>query len=58
MTRLREPGVVPMRVDLTGNNPEGNRMLRQVGRLTIPLLVVFAPDGSELLTISRRSRRA
>ena len=46
---LGRPSVVPMKVDLTGNNPVGNRMLRNVDRLTIPLLVVFAPDGSETL---------
>ncbi len=44
---LQQPGVVPMKVDITGNNAEGNRMLRQVDRLTIPLLVVFTPDGKE-----------
>jgi thiol:disulfide interchange protein len=45
---LRQPGVVPMKVDLSGNNPIGNQKLRQLDRLTIPLLVVFAPDGREV----------
>jgi thiol:disulfide interchange protein len=45
---LNDDDVVPMRVDLTGNNPVGNAMLKQVDRVTIPLLVVFAPDGSEV----------
>ncbi len=39
--------VIPMKVDLTGNNELGNQKLSEVGRLTIPLLVVFAPDGTE-----------
>ncbi|MEE2907180.1 MAG: cytochrome c biogenesis protein CcdA [Planctomycetota bacterium] len=42
---LSEPGVVPMKVDLTGNNDEGNDMLAEVGGLRIPLLIVFKPDG-------------
>lgn len=41
-------GVVPIKVDITGNNELGNEMLRSVGRVTIPLLVVFAPDGTEV----------
>ncbi|MEX0654895.1 MAG: thioredoxin family protein [Phycisphaeraceae bacterium] len=45
---LRQPGVVPMKVDLTGNNDAGNQMLASVNRLTIPLLVVFSPDGREV----------
>lgn len=46
---LRDPRVQPMRVDLTGNNPEGNKLLGEVGRVTIPTLVVFAPDGRQTL---------
>ncbi|MCH2134525.1 MAG: thioredoxin family protein [Phycisphaerales bacterium] len=42
---LKEPGVVPMKVDLTGNNEAGNDMLAAVGGLRIPLLLVFKPDG-------------
>lgn len=37
--------IVPMKVDITGNNPAGTAKLREVGSLTIPLLVVFSPDG-------------
>ena len=40
-------GVVPIKVDVTGNNVMGNAMLNAVDRLTIPLLVVFRPDGTE-----------
>ena len=42
---LNDGRVVPMRVDITGNNPDGKRKLREVGSLTIPLLAVFSPDG-------------
>jgi thiol:disulfide interchange protein DsbD len=45
---LNGPGVEPIKVDLTGNNTAGNQMLREVQRLTIPLLVVFRPDGREV----------
>ena len=40
--------VVPIKVDLTGNNVDGNAMLGEVKRLTIPLLVIFSPDGREV----------
>jgi len=42
-------GVVPIKVDLTGGNAAGWARLNKVGRITIPLLVVFAPDGTEVL---------
>jgi len=45
---LARPGVVPMKVDITGRNPAGKAMLTETGRLTIPLLVVYAPNGSEV----------
>jgi len=45
---LNAAGVAPIKVDLTGNNPVGNRRLLDAGRRTIPLLVVYAPDGSEV----------
>jgi len=41
-------GVTPIKVDLTGNNEAGNDMLVRSGRRTIPLLIVFAPDGTEV----------
>jgi thiol:disulfide interchange protein DsbD len=44
---FEQDGVLPMKVDLTGNNTSGNEMLKAVDRLTIPLLVVFSPDGRE-----------
>jgi thiol:disulfide interchange protein DsbD len=37
--------IVPMKVDITGNNPAGRAKLREVGNLTIPLLIIFSPNG-------------
>ena len=45
---ISAPDVEPIKVDLTGNNTLGNEMLHEVGRHQIPLLVVFAPDGSQV----------
>ncbi len=42
---LSQENVVPMKVDITGNNPAGKIKLKVVGSLTVPLLVVFSPDG-------------
>jgi thiol:disulfide interchange protein DsbD len=42
---VSQPKVVPMKVDLTGSNPAGREKLREAGSLTIPLLVVYRPDG-------------
>lgn len=47
-TLLAEPWVEPIKIDLTGNNIEGNAMLHAVGRHQIPLLVVIAPNGQEV----------
>jgi thiol:disulfide interchange protein DsbD len=38
--------IVPMKVDITGNNPAGKAKLKAVGSLTVPLLIVFSPDGN------------
>jgi thiol:disulfide interchange protein len=43
--RLSESDVVPIKVDLTGNNAAGNELLRQTGSVTIPWLVIYSPDG-------------
>jgi thiol:disulfide interchange protein DsbD len=40
--------VVPMKVDITGNNVWGKEKLRELGHLTIPLLVVFDRNGKEV----------
>jgi thiol:disulfide interchange protein DsbD len=45
----REP-VVPMRVDLTGDNPAGKAKLREMGSLTIPFLAILAADGRTVFT--------
>jgi len=43
---LAQEHIVAMKVDITGNNPAGKAKLEAVGSLTVPLLVVFAPDGN------------
>jgi thiol:disulfide interchange protein DsbD len=45
---LNSEGVAPIKIDLTGNNIAGNDMLTAVERRSIPLLVIFAPDGREV----------
>ena len=45
---LSQKEIVPMKVDITGNNPAGKAKLKEVGALTIPLLVIFSPSGKQL----------
>lgn len=40
--------IVPMKADITGNNPAGKAKLREVGNLTIPLLVILSPNGKQI----------
>ena len=40
--------IIPMKVDITGNNPAGKAKLKEVGSLTVPLIVVFDPDGKPI----------
>ena len=40
--------IVPIKVDITGNNPAGKAKLREVGNLTIPLMVIFSPRGEQV----------
>jgi len=42
---LTDEDIIPMKVDITGNNPAGKAKLKAVGSLTVPLIVVFGPDG-------------
>ena len=44
---LARKDVVPMKVDITGNNPAGKAKLREVGNLTIPLLVIYSRNGKQ-----------
>ena len=46
---LNRESTAPIKVDITGNNPEGNRLLREMGRRSIPLLVIYGPDDQQLL---------
>ena len=45
---LAQKNVVAMKVDITGNNPDGKAKLKAVGSLTVPLLVVFSPSGRQV----------
>jgi thiol:disulfide interchange protein DsbD len=45
---LAKDDIVPMKVDITGNNPTGKSKLKEVGTLTIPLLVIFSPNGKQV----------
>lgn len=45
-TELARAGVTPIKVDITSSaNVDGNALLQEMQRNTIPLLVVMAPDG-------------
>jgi thiol:disulfide interchange protein DsbD len=45
---LAKDEIVPMKVDITGDNPAGKAKLKEVGVLTIPLLVIFSPTGEQV----------
>jgi thiol:disulfide interchange protein DsbD len=45
---FEEETAVPVKVDITGNNPAGKAKLKEVGNLTIPLLVIFSPNGDQV----------
>ena len=45
---LNESGVRLLKVDITGPNPDGTAKLAELGRATIPLIAVFAPNGREV----------
>jgi thiol:disulfide interchange protein DsbD len=47
---LHAADVIPIKVDLTGDNPAGNARLAAVGRLTIPLLVIYDRNGEPIFT--------
>ncbi|MEM1027499.1 MAG: cytochrome c biogenesis protein CcdA [Planctomycetota bacterium] len=49
MALLREPSVAPIKVDITSSrNVDGNNLLKEMGRVTIPLLVVLDAEGNEV----------
>ena len=45
---FKSGSAVPVKVDITGNNPAGKAKLKEVGNLTIPLLVIFSPNGNQV----------
>ncbi len=48
LERLNQGGIRAIKVDLTGNNESGRALLKSFNRLTIPLVVILAPDGREV----------
>jgi thiol:disulfide interchange protein DsbD len=46
---LDADGVALLKADITGKNAPGTAKLAELGRVTIPLLVVYAADGTEVL---------
>jgi thiol:disulfide interchange protein DsbD len=44
---FKRDDILAMKVDITGNNPAGKAKLKEVGNLTIPLLVIFSPSGKQ-----------
>ncbi len=44
---VREGRVIALKIDLTRDNPQGKAMLKEVGRVAIPLLAVFGPGLPE-----------
>ncbi len=48
VTLFATEAVVPMKVDITGHNPAGKAKLKEIGTLTIPLLVIFSPTGNQV----------
>jgi len=47
--QLNSDDVAAIKVDITGKNPEGSKLLESFDRRTIPLLVVIDPEGNEVL---------
>ncbi|MEX1352315.1 MAG: thioredoxin family protein [Desulfobacterales bacterium] len=48
VTLLAREDILPMKVDITGNSPTGKAKLREVGNLTIPLLIIYSPTGRQV----------
>jgi thiol:disulfide interchange protein DsbD len=48
VTLFAKEDIVPMKVDITGNNPAGKAKLKEVGILTIPLLVIYSPAAKQV----------
>lgn len=49
---LNAEDVAAIKVDLTGNNTDGNKLLKDSNRATIPLLLVYDREGREILNAS------
>jgi thiol:disulfide interchange protein DsbD len=46
---LGREDITAIKVDITGNNPAGKAKLREIGHLTIPLLLIYSPNGCRIL---------
>lgn len=42
---LNSDDVIPIKVDITGNNPQGSAKLLELGRRSIPYLVIYSTKG-------------
>ena len=47
---LNRPDVAAIKVDITGNNEDGDRKLVEVGRRSIPYLVIYDPAGRRVFS--------
>jgi len=54
---LNGAGVAAIKVDITGNAKAGNKKLNDSGSVTIPFLVVLAPDGQPVFKGSEYTRQ-
>jgi thiol:disulfide interchange protein len=54
---LNEPGVVLLKIDITGKNEAGAAKLAELNYVTIPLLVVYAPNGTEVFKSEAYTRQ-
>lgn len=53
---IKQSDVVPMKVDLTGENEAGWAKLTEVGRVAIPALVIYGRDGKVVLNADSYTR--
>jgi thiol:disulfide interchange protein DsbD len=47
---LNSERVAPIKVDITGKNPAGAEKLVEVGRRSIPYLIIYSPDGKKIFS--------
>jgi len=47
---MNSTNVAPIKIDITGRNPAGSQKLADLGRRTIPYLVIYSPSGQEVFS--------